>query len=284
MRAVAAPADRRFRRAQIKPGRRRGAGLRHLVILAKVTAVLGITIYGGWRGTALILGAPALQVSRISVRGNERLSVGEVLSLVDGLRGRNIVTLDLDQWRARLMASPWVETASLRRLLPGRVEIEIRERRPMGIGRLNGTLYLVDASGVVIDEYGPNYADFDLPIIDGLGTRPPGRTSAVDLARAKLAARLIAALDRQPALARKVSQIDVSDAHDAVVLLDGDTTMVRLGENDFTARIQSYLDLEDTLKERVNGIDYVDMRFDERLYVRPAAGAKNAARSGAARR
>jgi cell division protein FtsQ len=277
MPAVAAPADRRFRRAHVKPTRKRKFNARYLWLAVKVAAVLGIALYGGWRGTALVLGAPVLQVSRISVRGNERLSVGEVLALVDGLRGRNILTVSLDEWRARLLASPWVEDAALRRMLPGRIEILIHERRPMAIGRINSALYLVDANGIVIDEYGPNYAEFDLPIIDGLASRMPQRTSAIDESRARLAARLIEALAVRPDLAQMVSQIDVTDAHDAVVLMKDDTAMVRLGEDDFLQRIQSYLDLSPALRERVAaGIDYVDMRFDERLYVRPAEAARGA--------
>jgi cell division septal protein FtsQ len=278
MPAVAAPADRRFRRAHVKPARKRKMSVRHMWMAVKVTAVLGIAVYGGWRGTALVLGTPVLQVSRISVRGNDRLSVGEVLALVDGLRGRNILTVALDEWRARLLASPWVEDAALRRMLPGRIEIQIRERRPMGIGRINGALYLVDANGIVIDEYGPNYAEFDLPIIDGLTSRLPQRTSAIDETRARLAARLIESLGARPDLAQRVSQIDVTDAHDAVVLMKDDT------EEDFAQRIQSYLDLAPALRERVAGIDYVDMRFDERLYVRPAVGAGGAGRRAGATR
>jgi cell division protein FtsQ len=185
------------------------------------------------------------------------------------LRGENIFRVDLAEWQARLLASPWVEEAHLRRILPARIEIEIRERRPIGIARLAGSLYLVDASGVVIDEYGPNYADLDLPMIDGLAAVPGNATSAVDETRARLAARVIASLAARPDVADRVSQIDVSDAHDAVVILDGDTALLRLGDDDFVERIQGYLDLAPTLRERVEEIDYVDLRFDERLYVRP---------------
>ena len=149
---VAAPADRRFRRPQVKPGRKRQGGGRHAWLVFKVITVLGLALYSGWRGTALLLGAPALQVSRISVHGHEQLSSGEVLALVDGLRGRNILTVNLDELQQRLLASSWVEEAHVRRILPSRVEIQVRERRPMGIGRLASSLYLVDASGVVIDE------------------------------------------------------------------------------------------------------------------------------------
>jgi cell division protein FtsQ len=274
MRAVAAPADKRFRRAKVRPARKRKIDLRQAWLVARVVTVLALAIYGGWRGTALVLGAPALQISRLSVHGNHRLSNGEVLALVDGLRGRNILTIGLAEWQRRLLSSPWVEEARLRRVLPSRIDIFIRERAPIGLGRLSGALYLVDAEGVVIDEFGPSYADLDLPMIDGLAAIPGDGASAIDEARARLAARVIAALDARPDLAERVSQIDVSDAHDAVVILDGDTAMLRLGEDEFVDRIQEYLDVGPALRERVPDIDYVDLRFDERLYVRPAKRSK----------
>jgi cell division protein FtsQ len=277
VRAVAAPADKRFRRAHVKPARKRQVSFRRAWMVARIVGVLGVAIYGGWRGTALVLGAPVLQVGRVTVRGNERLSTGEVRAIVDGLKGQNILTLELAEWRRRLMASPWVEDATLRRMLPSRVDVTIRERRPLGIGRVAGTLYLVDAHGVVIDEYGPKYGDFDLPIIDGLSGKPLAEGSAVDEGRTLLAARVITALQARPDLARRVSQIDVTDAHDAVVILEGDTAMLRLDEQEFADRIQGYLDLAPALRERVADIDYVDLRFDDRLYVRPVGGRKSAA-------
>ena len=76
------------------------------------------------------------------------------------------------EWRRALLNSPWVADASLRRTLPSTVDVVILERAPLGIGRINGSLYLVDDRGAVIDEYGPNYADLDLPIIDGLSSAP----------------------------------------------------------------------------------------------------------------
>lgn len=267
MSAVAAPADKRFRRAQVKPSRKRKVSGHAVWVVLRILGVLAVALYGGWRGTALLLGAPALQVSEVAVEGNHRLSNGEVLALLDGLRGSNIITVDLDEWQDRLLASPWVQEARLRRVLPSRIDIAVSERRPIGIGRLAGAMYLVDETGVVIDEYGPNYADLDLPIIAGLAAKPADGASAVDETRARLAARVMAALDQRPDLAEKVSEIDVVNPHDAVVILEGDTVMLRLGEDDFASRIQDYLDLAPALRERVPNIDYVDLRFGERLYI-----------------
>jgi cell division septal protein FtsQ len=170
-----------------------------------------------------------------------------------------------------------VERAALRRLLPGTVEVFVEERRPIALGRLGSDLYLVDALGRVIDEYGPNYAEFDLPIVDGLGSTPPAGAPLVDERRAALANGVIESLREHPALFRGVSQIDVSNARDAVVVLQDDTVLLHLGDDRFAERLQSYLELAPALKDQVPEMEYADLRFENRVYVRPAGSRRRAA-------
>ncbi len=263
--------DKRFKRAHVKPSRKRSPAARHAWFAARVVLFLLLLGYAGYQGVALVAAAPSLQIGHMTVRGHERLSTGEVLALVEGLRGQNIIAAQLDAWQLKLLASPWVESATIRRVLPSTVEITVRERRPMGIGRIGMAMYLVDGQGVIIDEYGPSYADIDLPIIDGLAASPQDGGSIVDTARAEFAGRVITALSLRPEILQKVSQLDVASLHDAVVILDDETVLLRLGDADFLARLQQYIDLAPALRERVNAsIDYVDLRFDERVYVRPA--------------
>ena len=137
---VAAPSDRRFRRSHVKPARKRtGVWLRRGRI-AMAILVLGLALYAGRRTVAIVAGSAIFHVDRINVRGNHRLSNGEVLSLVAGLRGRSILAIDLEEWRRALLNSPWVSDASLRRTLPSTVDVVILERTPLGIGRINGAL------------------------------------------------------------------------------------------------------------------------------------------------
>jgi cell division septal protein FtsQ len=280
----ATPADKRFRRAHVKPSGKRRSRLHGVWIAARVVIGVVVMSYAAWRGAGLVAGSGSLRVAHVTVTGNQRLSTGEVLSLLDGLRGQHILGLELGEWQQRLQSSAWVEEATLRRVLPATIEVRVRERQPMAIGRVANTLYLVDAHGVVVDEYGPTYADLDLPMVDGLGTAGRGKGGAMDESRVALAGRVIAALSARPDLLDKVSLIDFSNAHDAVVMLEGDTALLRLGEDAFADRLQQYLDLGDALRERVAVIDYVDLRFPERLYVRPAKGAAVAPASAQARR
>jgi len=227
--SVKVPAEKNFRRAKVRPGGKKGSGsgaARWITWRAARWGVAAVVVlYAGYRGTNLVLQASGLQVRRITVHGNVRLSSGEVQAIVDGLRGSNILSADLPGYRRRLMESPWVADVALRRVLPSTVEVFVSERRPMGLCRLGSTLYLVDPHGTLIDEFGPQYAEFDLP----------------------------------------------RDAHDAVVLLQDDAALLHLGEEKFLERLQSYVDLAPALRKSVPDIDYVDLRFDERLYVRPAS-------------
>ena len=268
---IAAPSDRRFRRAQVKPVRRRGrrgVGWRALQV-ALIVAAIG---YAGYRAVRFVSHAAILRIDRVNVQGNRRLPTGEVRALLEGLEGRNILTTDLAEWRARLLGSSWVQEVTVRRVLPGTVEVLIVERRPLGIGRLDGRLFLVDSDGVIIDEYGPAYADVDLPIIRGfVGAETPEARSA-DAARAALAAGVLTALSRRD-IAERLSEVDVSDPYNAAVILKRDTAVIKLGREDFLERLQSYLELASALRERVPEIDYVDLRFDHRVYVRAVGAA-----------
>jgi cell division protein FtsQ len=270
---IAAPADHRFRRSHVKPSRSkrsRRAFVRPLLISLFVLVVVLLLLA---RGRTAMAQLGVLQVDRVVVHGNQRLSKGEVLAILNGLRGESLFWTDLDAWRSRLMSSPWVRDAALRRSLPSTVDVMISERQPIGVSRLHDDLYLVDERGVVIDQYGPQYVDLDLPIIDGLAISP-GNGSATDAARADLAARVISAVRSQHELAKRLSQIDVSDLHNASVILSGDQAVLYLGDDQFLQRLQSYIELAPALRERVVEMDYVDLRFDDRIYVRPAGGAR----------
>ena len=270
---VRAPADKGFRRARVNPGKRKKNRGRLVVNAARHVVALAVVGYAAYRAVSLVVSAAPLQVGRIVVRGNVRLSSGEVEALVHGLYGTSILRANLGACRRRLLESPWVADAALRRVLPSTIEIVVSERRPMGISRISDQLYLIDRRGAVIDEFGPQYREFDLPIIDGLVRPPRDGQPAVDSSRAALAARVLDSVAGQREIARRVSQIDVSDLHDAVVLLDDDTAQLHLGEDRFLERLRSYLEVASALRERVPDIDYVDLRFEERVYVRPRGGA-----------
>jgi cell division protein FtsQ len=260
------PSDKRFRRSDHRHGRRRnwrslvirgawygGAGLAALLIVA-------------WLGRALV-NAAVLRIDHVVVRGTARLAPEEVNTCLDGLRGQSILRVDLEQYRLRLLASKWIESVELWRVLPSTVQVRIVERTPLAVARLRGQLYLVDASGVVIDTFGPRYGDLDLPVVDGLLTHTTDGPSA-DAERAALVERVFQDVSVRPDLFHNISQLDVSNPHNVVMLIDGEQAELRLGDRDFLKRLQQYEETAPRLKEQRPVLEYYDLRFGDRMWVK----------------
>ena len=270
---VKAPAEKNFRRPKtMKPVKKRAARARFARLFVYGAAVL-VAVAATYSAVDGLVHASFFKVKKIAVRGHVRLSSGEVQALVDDLRGSSILTADLTEYRRRLLESPWIGDVALRRVLPSTVEVFVSEREPIALCRINGQLYLIDRGGTIIDEFGPKYRKFDLPIIDG-ATRPPSSGEPmIDERRIALAARVIDDVASNTALAGRVSQIDVSDEFDAVVLLDDDPALLHVGTEKFADRLQGYIDLADRLRETVPEIDYARLQYDGRIYVKAAGSA-----------
>jgi cell division septal protein FtsQ len=278
--SVKAPAEKNFRRSKVKPVKK-NEGRRISLRVLRVLVPVVLALFAAYRAFDLVLTAAPLQVRRIDVQGIERLTAGEVQALMDGAMGANILSLDLPEYRARVMQSPWVADVALRRVIPSTIEVFVSERRPLGLCRLGNQLYLLDRTAQIIDEYGPQYASLDLPIIDGVVRAPASNrhgnsrgakgseSPIIDEARTELAAQVIDSLAAHKSLADRVSQIDVSDSRNAVILLDDDTAQLRIGNEKFVERLQLYLDMAPALREHVSEIDYVDLRFGRGIVVRP---------------
>ncbi len=271
--SVRVPAEKNFRRANVRPGSRRRSRRRWSWRLVRISACVVLVVYAGYRAVDLVASASMLRIRRIAVQGNVRLSGGEIQTLMDGLRGTNILAADLDRYRQRVLESPWVAEVAMRRVLPSTIEVFVSERRPMGLCRMGGRLYLVDRSGTLIDEFGPQYGEFDLPIIDGLVRPPASGQPAIDEQRAGLAGRVLDAVAARADLSQRISQIDVADLRDAVILLDGDPTLLHVGDEQVVERLELYVDLAPALRERVPDIDSADLRYKGRVICVPASAA-----------
>ena len=105
--AVSAPSDKRFRRARVTPVAKRGRTRRSRRFVG-IAALAVAILCGTYVAARSVLIAEALTITRVTVSGNTRVSRGEVLSLLDGLSGRNMLLLNLEEWRQRILDSPWV--------------------------------------------------------------------------------------------------------------------------------------------------------------------------------
>lgn len=263
----ASVADKRFRRPDVRPGKHRRLSQRIWRYAGVSLGLAGLVVIGALVSTRA-LNARLLAVDHIAVQGNQRLSIEEIGKLIGSVRGQSLLLVDLQQFRASLLDSRWVASVTVRRILPSTIDVRIVEREPVAVARLGQQLYLVDDTGVIIDGYGPQYSDLDLPIVDGMGSAEGGDQPAIDPARAQLASRFLSALAARQELKKSVSQVDVSRESNVAVLLNDDSTLLYLGDDQFVERLRTYLEIRPTLAERLHDVDYVDLRFGQRVIVK----------------
>jgi hypothetical protein len=108
--------------------------------------------------------SPKLRLERVDITGTERLSDQRVLELTGIRLHRNVFRIDLHATAARLKQEPIVRTASVTRVLPNTLLIELGERRPALQVKVDGDVWLVDNEGVVY-EHAAGLAK-SLPILD----------------------------------------------------------------------------------------------------------------------
>jgi cell division protein FtsQ len=135
-------------------------------------AILGVALVVGLSGSAAygarhyVTTTARFAVKDIVVSGNARRSVDDVASEAGVAKGANVFSLDLDRARARLLADPWIQDASLARRLPGTVTIQVTERDAAAIVAL-GDSYLASRDGEIFKRLEPGDPT-DLPVVTGL--------------------------------------------------------------------------------------------------------------------
>jgi cell division protein FtsQ len=89
-------------------------------------------------------------LKRVEVQGIERLEYDQVIALSELKAGLNCLGLNMSEMEERLLAEPWIEKVSVKRLLPDAYRITVTERRPEFLIRREGKLYYADVQGRVI--------------------------------------------------------------------------------------------------------------------------------------
>lgn len=262
----AAPPERedRFLRGQLRGQRAsRRLGRRRLVRLGLFLLVSGTAAAGFWALATSDL-VPELGVQRILVEGNERLSDGEILELIEVDEKTNILTLDLNEVKQKLFRSAWVRDVELKRLLPATLTLQIVERTPVAVAVLDD-LYLLAEDGTILDQLPPQYDTRGLVLARGLRA---GGTN-VDPARAATAGHVAEDLSKNERLLSLVSELDVTEGASSVSLRLRDPAItILVSETTLVPRLSELVPLLSGITDRFPSVAVVDLRFQNRIYLR----------------
>ena len=121
------------------------------VLLTGVVLGLGaLLVWGLAQVHHYVVTSDFFATQQVDVTGNVRIS-REMLQDLAGLHvGDNALAVSIAAVERKLLRTPWVEEVSVKRLLPGRFVIRLKERMPSFWVRQDGTLYYADSRGTVI--------------------------------------------------------------------------------------------------------------------------------------
>ncbi|MCJ2164905.1 MULTISPECIES: FtsQ-type POTRA domain-containing protein [unclassified Pseudodesulfovibrio] len=117
------------------------------MLVLSLISVLGVGLLFGYR---YITTHPYFELKEINVTGTDRLTNGDILNCADVALGLNCLSMNVGEVENRLSANPWIESVIVRREIPDRLHIDVKEKVPAFWIRQGDGLYFADAHGKVI--------------------------------------------------------------------------------------------------------------------------------------
>ncbi len=262
-----------------------GAGRVFLAIAALI--LLGGLAASAHLFTALIERDAHFRIAgagNIESAGLSEVSRAQMLPVFGEDIGRNVFFVPLAERRKQLEEIPWIERATVMRLLPDRIRVTVVERQPVAFVRQGQQIGLVDANGVLLTMPVAMMAQnhYSFPVVTGIDA---GDSLASRKERMAVYQRLLAELDANGhKFSSQISEIDLTDPEDAKVLMPepGGDVLAHFGQDHFLERYQRYEAHIKEWRQQYPRLMAVDLRYPEQvvLEMNPGTGGSQGADGG----
>jgi len=201
----------------------------------------------------------AFPIKRTIFTGNKHLTIDELRALA-GIHGKeSLIALSGKSVSQRLLKSPWIRSASVSKVFPDILSIVISEVVPFALLDVNGHIFLTDDKGNLLEELKDNTIPF-LPIITGDPFKEKeGFSEALTLAKTMI--------DMGFSSERDQIEIVLSKPQELTSVIDG--TVVKIGVGEYREKLERLLELQEEIQRRKIPVDYIDLRFANRVIVKP---------------
>jgi len=240
--------------AIVSGSRRRRTGLsRSLVALFAIGAV-AVFFY-------MFVNSGLFTLKKVLIYGNRHLGYVEVIELMKIKGGENLLTLDLEEIYENLHSSAWVRSVSMRKELPDTLVVRIEESKPVALLQSADGLFVVDSEGLLLERVSEAPVYFLPVIVHGGADGSPEFMEAVKLAS------VISDISE----AREVELVEIAGLEggtkNIAVSLDG--VDLKVGEGSYREKLVRYFELSREIGKRKINVDYIDLRFANRVVVKP---------------
>jgi len=113
-------------------------------------------------------------LKKIEIKGNEMLTYNDITSYLDLRLGDNLFSLNISELNRKLRRNPWVYESIIKRTIPDKLSIEIKEKEPFFLLKENDKIFYADINGDRIDVLNPKKY-LSLPLLvkrDNISLKP----------------------------------------------------------------------------------------------------------------
>ena len=219
----------------------------------------------------------------VEIAGVRNASRAQVMEVAAADIGRNIFFVPLEERRKQLEQIPWVEQATVMRLLPNRIAVTVQERTPVAFAQIGPRISLIDAKGVAMGMPANRQTRYSFPVIRGITESEPLSSRAAAM---KIYNRLITELGSGDAgsanYVAQLSEVDLADPEDVKITANdpGGTMVVHLGAESFLARYRLYVAHIAEWRQQFQNVQSVDLRYEGQVIVNPDNRDRVIGRSG----
>jgi cell division protein FtsQ len=217
-----------------------------------------------------------LMRDQIEVRGNRVVPQEEVQKLFVRDRGRSVLQVPLEARRSQIEQLAWVEQASVQRILPNHLRVELTERTPVAFFRNGSELTLIDGEGVLLDR--PEGEDFHFPIVTGLSENMRREERAKRMQTYQEFMKDINLV--KPGSAEDVSELDLGDPRNLRAVLTGlasgtraQAVTVEFGAGDFINKYKMLVQKFPQWQADNGPLRRIDLRYSRQVVVNPDTSA-----------
>ena len=108
----------------------------------------------------------SFQIKNVIIEGSEKSNISEIENNVTEFKG-NLIGLNFNSIKEMVESSEWVKRASIKKVLPSTLKINVTENDPYAIYFQEGKSFLIDLDGSIITEINLNNYEDDLLFVRG---------------------------------------------------------------------------------------------------------------------
>jgi len=219
--------------------------------------------------------SPQMQLiksDQIDVAGNHIVARESLVNIFYGDRGKSVLTVPLEERRDKIRDIKWVESASVQRILPNRIRVEITERNPIAFVRNGSEVALIDGHGVILDR--PTDLDARFPIVSGITDALPKDEAE---RRMEIYQELVRDLNTVNGdSSNQLSEVDLSNPKNVRIVMAGipgvnatQAVNIKFGSGDFTSKYRMLVENFAQWQANAGCVHSVDLQFTRQIVLNP---------------